>query len=213
MSPETTDWVDWHRAYERPDSSLLRRMRVVQKHIGTWLDATAPAPVTVSSVCAGEGRDLLEVLAGRLDAERVTATLLERDSRLVAVARQAADRAGLSHVTVKCADAGSSDAFAGGARADLLLLCGVFGNTSDGDVRRLVRALPQLCNPGAIVIWTRHHRAPDLTPRIRAWFAAESFDLVDFTAPDDAVFSVGVHRFGGEPVPLIPGRRLFTFTR
>ena len=213
MSPET-DWVDWHRAYERPDSSLLRRMRVVQQHIGTWLDATAPARATVLSVCAGEGRDLLEVHAGRPDAERVTATLLERDSRLVAVARLAADRAGLRQVTVKCADAGSSDAFAGGdARADLVLLCGVFGNISDGDVLRLVRTLPQLCNPGAMVIWTRHHRPPALTPRIRDWFAAEGFDLVDFTAPDDAVFSVGVHRFGGEPVPLVPGRQLFTFTR
>ena len=42
MSAET-DWVDWHQAYERPDSCLLRRLRVIQKHVGAWLDATAPA--------------------------------------------------------------------------------------------------------------------------------------------------------------------------
>ena len=111
-----------------------------------------------------------------------------------------------------CADAGSSDAYTG-ARADLVLMCGVFGNISDGDVRRPRGDPAAAVQPGATVIWTRHHGAPDLTPRIRDWFAAERFDLVDFTAPDDVEFSVGVHRFGGEPVALIPGRHLFTFTR
>jgi hypothetical protein len=45
-----------------------------------------------------------------------------------------------------------------------------------------VVAAPQLCNPGATLIWTRHTRAPDLTPRIRAWFTGAGFAERAFTA-------------------------------
>jgi hypothetical protein len=36
---------------------------------------------------------------------------------------------------------------------------------------------------------------------------------VSFEAPDDVRWSVGVHRLTADPVPPVPGRRLFTFTR
>jgi hypothetical protein len=39
--------------------------------------------------------------------------------------------------------------------ADVLLLCGIFGNVSDGDIRRTVQAVPALCRAGATVIWAR----------------------------------------------------------
>ena len=35
-----------------------------------------------------------------------------------------------------------------------VLLCGIFGNVSDRDIRRTVRAAPALCRAGATVIWT-----------------------------------------------------------
>jgi len=63
------------------------------------------------------------------------------------------------------------------------------------------------------VVWTRHRRAPDLTPSIRRWFQEEGFEEVDFVAPKHAMYSVGVHRLVGEPRTLVEGRRLFTFVR
>jgi hypothetical protein len=209
----STDWAAWHARYADPDSALSRRLRVVQEHIGAWLDATAPAPVTVLSICAGDGRDLLEVLSGRTDDGRVRATLLEADAGLAGRAAAVAREAGLAGCTVRHADASRTDAYVGAAPADLVLLCGVLGNISDDDAARTVAALPQLCAPGATVVWTRHRREPDLTPAVRRWFAQAGLDELSFTAPADAAWSVGLHRFVGRPQSLVAGRRLFTFVR
>jgi hypothetical protein len=210
---QATDWDAWHQPYESPGSPLARRLRIVQGAIAAELDATAPRPVRALSVCAGDGRDLIEVLASRHDADRVTANLLEQDSRCAARAEARIEEAGLGAVTVTRADASHSNAYREFVPVDLLLLCGVFGNVGDSDVRLLIDTLPQLCRSGALVIWTRHHRPPDLTPSIRRWLHEARFDEVSFTAPSDVVLSVGVHRFAGEPAPLVPGQRLFTFVR
>lgn len=209
-----TDWDAWHRPYDDANSSLSRRLRIIQTHIADWLDnAPRSAPLAVLSSCSGDGRDLLEVLASRTDADRVAATLLESDSRNVERARQSALNAGLANVTVRHVDATSTDAYAGAVPADLVLLCGIFGNIADDDVERLIRSTPQLCNSGATLIWTRHTKTPDLTPRIRGWFRQAGFAERAFAAPHDAVFSVGCEQFRGQPEPLAGGQRLFTFIR
>lgn len=207
----TRDWVAWHGPYADPGSELSRRLRLVQGHIAGWLDERPGGSLTVVSVCAGQGRDLIGVLAGRSDADRVRATLLEQDPGNVAVARAAARDAGLSGVTVEQSDAGDRASYAGAAPADLVLLVGVFGNISDADVRGTVEALPELCAPGATVIWTRGRWAPDLTPTIRRWLTDSGFVEQAFHAPDDALFSVGVHRFTGRPRPLQASGSLFRF--
>ena len=43
--------------------------------------------------------------------------------------------------------------------------------------------MPQLCARRASVIWTRHRRRPDLTPRIRAWFHEAGFVERTFESP------------------------------
>jgi hypothetical protein len=77
-------------------------------------------------------------------------------------------------------------------------------------VRRTIAALPRLAAPGATVIWTRHRRAPDLTPAIRAWFGGAGFAEVAFTSPGPDGFAVGVHRLVDPPLPFRPGP-LFAF--
>src|SRR5206468_868995 len=145
----------------------------------------------VISACAGQGRDLIEVLAGAPKAVSVRARLVELDPSNVAAARRAVSRAGLMGIEVVCADAGSIDAYVGAVPADLVLMCGVFGNISDSDVRRTVEQLPLMCAAGATVIWTRSRRAPDLTPSIRRWLADAGFIEQSFQAPGDVLFSVG----------------------
>jgi hypothetical protein len=92
------------------------------------------------------------------------------------------------------------------------MLCGVFGNISDADIEQTVAACPQLCGSGATVIWTRHRREPDRVPQICDWFEQRGFERLWLSEPD-AGFGVGVHRFTGQPQPLEPGMRLFTFIR
>ncbi|MBV1850834.1 SAM-dependent methyltransferase [Catellatospora tritici] len=204
-----TDWADWHRDYADPGSPLSRRLALVRSHIDSWLDRRPEPLLRVVSACAGQGHDLLGVLAGRADADRVQARLIEYDPRNAAAARAGA--AGLAGVEVLCADAGGFGSYAGAVPADLVLMAGVFGNVSDDDVRATVAALPSLCAPGATVIWTRTRRAPDLTPVIDGWFTAAGFVQRAFHAPDDVLFTVGVHEFTGAPRPLPAGGTMFRF--
>jgi hypothetical protein len=212
-SSAAPDWLAWHDAYDDPGSPLQRRLRVVQRHIGAWLDDWQGEPAQVVSLCAGQGRDLIEVLAGHPARSAVRARLVELDPHNAAIADTTARRAGLDGVEVVRADAGVVDAYLGALPADLILLCGVFGNISVADVQATVSALPTLCAPAASVIWTRSRREPDATPQIREWFARRGFEERAFDAPSDVLFSVGVHRFTGLPRPAEPGRRLFRFLR
>lgn len=86
------------------------------------------------------------------------------------VARQAA---GLDGVEVLQADAGITDACAGAVPAQIVAVCGIFGNITVSDIQAMVAALPSLCAPGALVLWTRHRRPPD--PAIRSWFGQAGF--------------------------------------
>ncbi|MFI6290683.1 class I SAM-dependent methyltransferase [Nonomuraea sp. NPDC050790] len=199
---EEPDWHGWHTGYDAPGSPLWRRLRVVRAAISGVLDTGARSVV---SLCAGQGRDLLPVLADHPNGAGVRARLVELDERNVRLARQSAPEG----VEVVVADAALTDSYAGAVPADLVLACGVFGNLTDDDVRRTIGCLPMLCAPGAAVIWTRHRREPDLGPQVCSWFAEAGFGLEELTQED---FTVGVHRYTGPPRPLEPGTRMFTFT-
>ncbi|RZS41029.1 hypothetical protein EV193_103347 [Herbihabitans rhizosphaerae] len=205
----STDWHEWHLAYDDPESALSRRLRAVQARVREGLALSAGARVV--SICAGQGRDLIEVLAERPGAAGQV-RLVELDERNAAAAGAAA-RAARVELEVLRADAGLSDSYIGATPADLVVAAGVFGNTTDSAVERTVRLLPTLCAPGATVIWTRHRREPDLTPRIREWFTEAGFAEHAFDAPSGDHFSVGVHRLIVAPSALIPGTRLFEFSR
>jgi hypothetical protein len=213
VSEDAPDWLAWHSPYLDPSSSLSRRLGIIQEHITDWLNQRPGVPLTAVSICAGQGHDLIGVLAHRADAHRVHATLLEYDERNVAAARAAAETAGLADVLVRQADAGDPAAYRGAVPADLVLLAGVFGNIDDADISTTIAALPQLCSRAATVIWTRSRRPPDRTGAIRAWLAEAGFAEVSFTAPPDDLFSVGVHQLTASPEPLTARTPLFRFTR
>jgi len=140
----------------------------------------------------------LSVLAGRWPAASLTA-------------RQAAQAAGLDGVEVLQADAGITDVCAGAVPAQIVVACGIFGNITGSGIQATVAALPSLCAPGALVLWTRHRSPPDLTPAIRSWFGEAGFREEAFDTSHDGFMSVAAHRLTGEPAALVLGQRLFTF--
>src|SRR4051794_5552621 len=200
------DWVEWHAGYDDPDSRLAHRLRIVQEQIRAALDRMPPGPLTALSMCAGQGRDLLEVLAGHPRRDDVRARLVELDPRNVAVARDAA----WPGIDVVQGDAGLVDQYAGVAPADLVVACGVFGNLTDTDVERTVAACGTLTREGGTVVWTRHRGEPDRVPDTCRWFAEHGFDQLFLTEPERG-FGVGAHRFARTPAPLEKGARMFTF--
>ena len=201
----TTDWAAWHDAYDDPDSPLSRRLAEVQRQVGAGLDRSAPGPIRLLSLCAGRGLDVLPLLAEHARGRDVIGRLVELDPHCCAAAQHAAP----DRIEVLQADAGSTDSCAGAVPADLLLLCGIFGNVSDADVGRTVAAVPTLCRSGATVLWTRHRREPDLTAAIRSWFEGAGFTETSFVADG---WSVGAAVLTAEPQPFEPGVRMFAFS-
>lgn len=216
------DWVAWHLAYEDPESALSRRLEYVRGHLATAIDNAPAGQIRLVSLCAGQGHDVLGVLPGHRRRDDVQVLLVEFDPTNARLARRGAEEAGLTRVQVREADAGDVGNYADALPADVLLLCGIFGNISDAEIERVARAAPAMCAPGATVIWTRHRREPDLTLKLRAWFAECGFEEVAFDALDTTTLvGVGVNRLsrpasatrgdpGGRPAPL-PDGRLFTF--
>jgi hypothetical protein len=175
------------------------------------LDSAPAGPIRLISLCAGEARDVLGVLPTHPRRDDVTARLVEIDAGIAARARSRAAEAGLTSVEVVTGDAALVSAYADVAPADVVLACGIFGNVDESDIRATIEGLRQLSRPGAIVLWTRHHKEPDLTPSIRNWFAEAGFDEIGFDIEDGHTFSVGSQRFRGPTPPLDPGLRLFEF--
>jgi Putative methyltransferase len=208
------DWVEWHtRAYDDPSSALSARLQRVQWHLSRAIDRAPAGPLRLISLCAGQGRDVLGVLPGHPRRDDLSAVLVEFDAHNAETARHRAAGAGLRRVEVRQADASRVGAFADALPADVLLLCGIFGNVSDSDIKRTIGAAPALCAAGATVIWTRHRRPPDLTPLVRAWFAEQGFDEIAFdTIGVDSQVSVGVNRLRSPLAAAPPAGPLFTFT-
>lgn len=201
------DWVSWHEGYDRAGSGLARRLGHVQALVREALDTAAPGPIRAISMCAGQGRDLLGVLRDHPRRADVTARLVEWEPELAEYARRIAVREGLDGVQVVTSDASTTSAYAGMVPADLVLVCGVFGNIASTDIHRTVGELPRLTASGGTVVWTRHRQPPDLTPTIRGWFEDYGFEELSFGTPG----GVGAHRFAGTPEPFCPDRTLFRF--
>jgi hypothetical protein len=206
------DWREWHQDYADHDSALGRRLAVVQTQIRAMLDQAPPGPIRAIGVCAGQGHDLIGALAGHPRRDDLTARLVEIDAHNVALARQAAQAAGLHGIEPVVGDASVTDAYDGAVPADLILLCGVFGNISEADIANTISHLQRLGAAHATVIWTRHRHPPDLTPFIRETFDRAGFDELAFA--DSPPFGVGVNRLRVSPrsfqggCPAVRVRRL-----
>jgi SAM-dependent methyltransferase len=212
VRPENMDgeWQAWHRQYESA-GPLVQRLEAVRKLARDWLDRAPQRKLRAISLCAGDGRDLLEVLSTHPRGHEVAARLVDMDPALVAAGRERAARAELEDVEFVRGDAGLTRSFRGAVPADLILACGIFGNVSDDDIRSTVNHLRELCAPGATVIWTRGRFAPDLTPTIRRWFAQAGFEEIAFVTIPRSTASAAAHRLVARPKSFRPEVRLFTF--
>ena len=99
-------WVQWHASYEDPSSNLSLRLRAVQSMLRAALDevgprggasgGTHPERIRIVSLCAGQGRDVIDVVATHPRGSEVSALLVELDPALAAFARERAAGAGVA---------------------------------------------------------------------------------------------------------------------
>jgi len=206
------DYRQWHDDYDEPGSRLHLRLLVVQDLIARALDELPPGPVRLISVCAGQGRDILTVARRHRRGPDVRGLLVELDPENASRAEADIAAHHLEGIDVRVGDAGATDAYAGAVPADLVLVCGVFGNVSDDDIEGTVMRLPTLCAPGARVIWTRYPSGEGFA-LLPAWLEAAGFEIESLVTCERESFSVGLARLEGPPMPFRPGERLFTFFR
>ncbi len=154
------DYEQWLQRYDDPRSALSWRLRQVQAWLSEKLEDRS-GPIRVLSVCAGDGRDIIDVLAGREDSARVQSVLLEAHPGIAERARARAAAAGISGLTVRTGDAADTSAYVDAVPADLVLLVGIFGNISRTDISTTIAIprsveLPRLCSSK---FPTRRHRS------------------------------------------------------
>jgi hypothetical protein len=207
-----TDWFAWHRVYDDPESRFSARLLLVQAHLREALDHHPPGPIRIVVPCAGQGRDVLGVLAEHPRRGDVTATLVDIDPHNVEIARSTAHDLGLAGITVVEGDAGRTDAYVDAAPASVVVLVGFFIYLSERDLSRFIQRLPQLCARGAVVIWARGTATQKHAPSsIRQCFETAGFRAVASDVETDEGVHIAVERFDGTPEPLVPGTRLFSF--
>jgi hypothetical protein len=111
------DRVRWHRAYDDPATALARRLALVRRRVAEALGVLGSRAGRVLSLCAGDGRDVLPVLAvralaaGLLDGGPGT-VVVEKDPTLATRAEDRARAHGLDGVRVVVGDAGDPGVFA-----------------------------------------------------------------------------------------------------
>jgi hypothetical protein len=193
-------------------SPLSARLAEVQRQLRVVLDGAPEGPARLVSICAGRGRDVIDVVTDHPRGRDVCARLVELDPELAQDAAMMARDRGLAGVEVVVADAARTNAYAGAVPANIVMVCGVFGNISLDDIQRTVATLPSLCAIGARVIWTRHRRAPDRTLAIRDMFRESGFREVTFVAPGEYIFTVSTAELQRPPDPFSPNDTMFTFS-
>lgn len=185
----------------------------MQRQLRVVLDDAPEGQIRLIALCAGRGRDVLEVVAEHPRGRDVAARLVELDDELAKDAAAYARARDLDGVDVAVGDASHTRSYEGAVPADIVMVCGVFGNISVDDIGRTISTLPSLCAPRARVIWTRHRLAPDLTSMVRAMFLERGFFELDCAMPVDHIFCVGTQQLGRRPDPFDPELTMFTFSR
>ncbi len=207
------DYKQWLHRYDDPGSALSWRLRTVQEWLRNDLNSR-PGPIDIVSVCAGDGRDIIDVLQSRHDADRVNVVLLEAHPGVADLARQRARDAGLDNVDVHTCDAALTSSYVGAVPADIVLLVGLLGNMSHDDVSTTIATTPQMCRDGATLIWSRGRDRDDINEQVRREFTAVGFIEHDYAESDQRTRpATGLMHYGGTTVPLDTDRRLFTFFR
>jgi len=207
-----TDWGRWHEAYDDPDSVLSRRLGVVRTRIRVALAALGPGDRRILSLCAGDGRDLLPVLSELAPERRPVAVLVELDEHLAHNASSESTARGLDTVRVLTGDAGDSSLYRDVLPVDLLMLCGIFGNITEADIRATIDAVPAMLRPQGFVLWTRGNQDPELRPTIRQWFTDMGAREISYDGEPEA-YGVGVSQTRDTAPDRPLPDPLFTFVR
>jgi hypothetical protein len=184
-------WNNWPaRAYER--DSYRHRLAAVEQHVCDALDCAPAGEIRVVSICAGDGRDLIDVVATHPRRGDVSAWLVEADRNSVEAGIASAKAIGLQDsFCFLRTDATKYETYQNIPRADILLLCGVWGHVPAEERDAVARACGALSRQGGSVIWTRGVRlGMERLDEISAHFRAPQWKQKSLTITSDRKWAV-----------------------
>jgi hypothetical protein len=206
------NWKEWHSQYDRCEV-MQSRLATVRQTIEQCLRLLPPGRQRILSVCAGDGRDIIPLIAQSPRRSDFRGVLVEQDAALVKAGQELIDAHELGrYLTFLQADATAPAIYAERIPCDLVLAAGVFGNLLPRDFDMFVRALGAFLKTDGYLVWTRNrvvsngHRE---IPRIRQTLQSHGF--VECYHHDITDYIVACHQYQHETLPL-PDTKLFTFT-
>ena len=207
------EWSDWHEAYEDESSELVGRMMACRRHVAAVVDAAPPGPVTVVSICGGQGRELIGALEDHARKADVRGRLVELDPANTEFASQWAAAAGLTNLDIVTGDASVASSYEGLPPVDLVVISGVFGHIDEDDRHSLIDFVRTLCHTNGNVVWTSHLTNDGPAEWLRRAFMERRFEELeyDIVPGDDFAFTVTRNVYTGEQQPFHPHERIFTF--
>ena len=206
------NWSSWHDEYANSDSELNARKRAVQNQVAAIVEQCPPGPVTVVSICGGQGRELIGAVENHARRADVRGRIVELDPENSAFARAWARKAGLDNLEVVTGDASLSASFAGLPPVDIVVISGVFGHIDVADQKLLVSFLRQICRKGGYVVWTFFSRGEERTNSLRGIFREQEFVEESFeTLSGKFGFTIARSCYAGTTVPFELDSKFFTF--
>jgi hypothetical protein len=131
------------------------------------------AGAALVSVCAGDGRDVIQVLSGELSELPVRALLVESEPELARRGEAQAVSAGVSdRVLFRCRDATRMESYQGYVPADVLVMAGVLGNVPSRAYPDLARTAATLLRRGGFLLWTQRRFSGAIDAEYREFRAA-----------------------------------------
>lgn len=207
------NWKDWHDNYELSNAMKVR-LATVQALIAKTLAQRPPGPISVASICAGDGRDLIPTIATSPRREDIQGILLDVDEDLVRSGRSAIVAHGLeSQLAFFRRDATQRRSYQDIGPSSVVVACGIFGNLLPKDEDLFVNVLAALCARNGQVVWTRNRCVSDgdtAIPRIQRLLRAKGF--VERCVEHVPEYVIACHEQEREPTALPAADQLFSFT-
>jgi hypothetical protein len=207
------EWSDWHEAYQDESSELVGRMMACRRHVAAVVAEAPEGPITVVSICGGQGRELIGALEDHPRKGDVRGRLVELDAENTAFATGWATDAGLTDLEIFTGDASVASSYTGLPPIDLVVISGVFGHIDEEDRLALIDFVRQLCHTGSNVVWTSHRTRNGPAEWLRRAFLDRRFQELEYDVVpgDDFEFTVTRNVYDGEQQPFHADARIFTF--
>lgn len=207
-------WSGWpEKAYKR--ERYQHRLQAVQEHLVECLDAAAPGPVRIISVCAGDGRDVINTVQTHRRRKDIVARLVELNDQSVALGRRRAAEAGLDRsVQFVHGDATVFATYKDLEPADIVLVCGVWGHVPSNEKAQLARAIAKLCKPGGAVIWTcGTSKGISKVREIESLLSGAWWEKSRTTYTPNAAWAIATHRYRGPAHDVPVEGQIFHFQK